>query len=500
MKQLFGKIFKRFSQIRDYLIMAIVAGGILFIMQSKQAVSTQNPVEIWQKQYETQVRAPTPAAQPGGFGGPGAVPGAPGAMPGTPGAMPGTPGAVGAPGGGAAAGNGGGDIVTGSIDFTPIPFDEVGPVSYHPIFTPAPNFSQLLKRLETLKTGYQDAIKEGNTKAAIEMLTDYSKHDPKGKLLEWSTPPEELLRNLVCSEISRSISETAKQGESALEEAGQSGGDLMKSIESLDSTITQIERTVQEAETNQSCLEGTDVSQAQITSLQDTRDRLLQARENLNKTLVLQRYEEVVRYVSAISADSEPEQVSQAITSLNQFEKILDDRNEDYLTQSQFDRLNDLKANLDKNKEEIVKRVRQEVARLATDDATGRDIEKIREILRLYDVLEVLKVTDGDIARERRRWDSTLSKLEASEAVKDMREKLREVRAAIESAQSDIAQGRTPQDFQSTISEQMAEIQGIQRRTKDIRRVPGYGELRSEYNELSTLIKRLNARITSLQN
>ncbi len=476
MKQFWKKFTKKFSQIRDYLIMVLVGAGILYAMQTTQAVESQEAVVIWQDEYAKNVRGPDVP-----------VGGEP-----IPGGMPPVPG------GPAPAEQGGGDIATGNIDFSPISPSEIGPISYRPVFTPATNFSALIERLKKLRLDYQEAIKDGNIAVAIKVLQEYVKDDPKGTLLEWPTPPEELLRNHICSEIGRTLNESAKQGESALEEAGQSGADLLQSIESLDSTLTLLDRTIQESSLNDNCFEGTDISMSDVKILEDLRERILNSREDLNKKLVLQRYEEVVQRVSAITADSDPEEVSTAIQSLTQFERILENRNKDYLIQSQLDRLKDLQDNLEKNKEAIIKNVLQEISRLAADDTTSRDSEGIREILRLYDVLEVLKVPESEISRDRRKWESTLSKLEASEGVQLMREKLREVRAALEKGEEELSAGRIPKDALTVYNDRMAEVQGIQKRTKEIRRVPGYAEVNGEIRELQSMARKIEARSRSL--
>lgn len=407
----------------------------------------------------------------------------------------------GAPGDPAAGGAPTGDISAGNIDFSPPPIDEIEPVSYNPIFTPAGNFSQLLKTLTTLRNDYQEAVKNGSVPLAIEKLTLYVRDDPKGKLLEWPTPPEELLKNHVCAELARALTEASKLGEAALSEAAsQSAADPMEVIQNLDAAISQIERTIQDGEKNAACFEGGESSSAQVESLKQTRDRLVAAREDANRKLVLQRYEEVAQKVSAVGSDSDPEVVSTAIQSLTQFERILEERNNDYLTQGQLDRLKELQAGLEGKKEDIVKRVRQEAARLAADETVSKDAEKIKEILRLYDVLDVLKVPETDLARERRKWESTLSKLEAGESVREIRDKLREVRTALEKAEEDLAGGRVPQDALTVINDRMAEVQGIQKRSKEIRGVPGYGEISKEFNELRSAMTKLEARVRSLQN
>jgi hypothetical protein len=117
----------------------------------------------------------------------------------------------------------------------------------------------------------------------------------------------------------------------------------------------------------------------------------------------------------------------------------------------------------------------------------------------MYDVLDVLKVPESDISRERRKWESSLSKLEATEGVQEMREKLKEIRTVLEKAEEELSAGRIPQETLSVYNDRMAEIQGIQKRTKEIRRIPGYTEVRSEITDLQNMARKIEVRINSLK-
>lgn len=444
MKEYFSKIAKAFSRYRDWLVVALVVGGIAFFLQKIQAEQNKDPEAIWQSSYPSQV------AQPEGM-----IPGMPGAQP-----------------EGEAA-----PVIGNSLEsFAPMEKEKIESISYNPIFTHSDEYNTLLNRLKQLRTDFQDAQDRGDIKTAIERLRRYVEEDPYGKRFsDWTTEPQELLRNLVCNELVQSVEAALSKGEEDRQSAlGMVETEPDRAIESIREVRTFIERTLREVEASPECLEDSRISSDRIEALKSLQTRVVEDAKNLEDQLVRQKYDRVLQQGSALGGNSSPDQVAQMLQSIQDFRSLLEGMGAGALSQQQIDRLADIETTVQSNKENLINQVQQQIDQLAAEPDAETDHEKVQEILRQFSVLKLLGESESKIISKRRQWEQVAKKLEATHAVEELQELLKEIKNDLDQAEN-LKEGN--QDISQVVkrlNNSITQFEQIRKNTKSVSSVPAF--------------------------
>jgi hypothetical protein len=442
MKTFLEKFLKKFSQFRDWLLVALVIGGIFFFMQKSQAVKEMNPTEIWQQKYGNVVK-PVPQV----------VPGDPNTKP------------VGPLGPASSA-----DI------FKQIQVKDIEAISVNPVFTPAVEYNRLKVRLEGLKKDYQDAIAGGEPKNAIEKLSQYCKDDPKGRILEWPNPPQIILSNLICEEGSQSLIsaiESAKTANQSSSAAGDSTN-LYQTIESLAQAYSSLKRAVDDVEANPECAETSQGRESHLSEAKTLLETLRQGRENLNQKLVRQDYDAVMRDGAAVDAKSTAESVAELIQKIRSFRDLLKrfDPDGTILNQAQLDRLQEIQTRVENGKEARVAQVRQKIGALTAVTGYEEDRQALEGILKMFDTLKMLEDPKAD--SDRREYEGMLMKLDAAATVDETNKLLEGIESEIEKIKHLVESNGDYRPSVKTVTDALGKVDdlykkpGVKKASKDL--------------------------------
>jgi hypothetical protein len=475
MKPFLDKIVKTFLKYRDWLVVAILVGGIVFFVQKTQGVKEQDPGALWQIRYGEQVRPPEPQPIPGDIantGDPAAPP------PGDPTASPpdrpmGDPGST--------------DL------FAEMDLDEISSISYNPIFTPAENYADLVGRLKQLRTDFQDAQDKGDIKTAISKLEAYEALDPHGVLLDgWTTAPAQMLKNLVCSELINSIESALSSAKEARAQANSTAqAEPYKALDMIQKAFTSVDRCLQDVDKNAQCLEDPRISDGErVTSLRQMREQIEEEQKALNQKLIRQEYDAVVQQAGAIGADAGAEQVAKVIKAIQEFRTLVERQGEGVLNQTQIDRLSDIQSKVEGNKESLVSQVEQQIDQIAQDPNAATDLDKINDILRQFDILKLLGEPESKIAQKRREWENSAHQLEAVAQAEEMQTVLDEISTKMDQLDTLLAAREDTTDLFAKIGADFTRLEAIKKNTKLKRDLPSL-------RKISADTKKLKARFTA---
>lgn len=448
MKPFLNKFLKKFSQLRDWLLVALAIGGIFFFMQKGQAIREQDPIGVWQDKYE-QIIGPAPMADPSMMGGEGA-----------------------SQAGGAVT-----DI------FKPVQLGEIEAVSTNPFFTPAEEYNRLRQRLEALRKDYTEAIAQGDPRVAIEKLTQYVKDDPKGRILEWPNPPSTILANLVCEETSKALAQAIEEARTVSTTLSQDN--LTQLIEQLGQILESLNRAIAEAEANTHCTDG-GTAESRITEAKDFSQNLQTDKNNLHVRLLTQDFDALVRDGGSIDANTPAETVAELAQRVRTFRDLatsLDPGNEIVNEQKQ-ERLKEIEARVEAQKEARVAQVRQRIGALSAVEGYETNKEALDEILKNYDILEMLG--DTRAATDRRTFEGHLSKLEAAQTVAEIGKLLDSIEAGIEQIDKMATANEDYSEALKGVEDTFAKVEEMGRKPL-VRRAPGIRDQTNRLNKLKRL-------------
>jgi tetrahydromethanopterin S-methyltransferase subunit G len=382
MKTYLDAFLKKFSQSRDALLVLLVIGGIFFFMQKSQAVKEQNPDMVWQDKWGQTVRPP-----------------------------------VTDPGQGEAGATTGG-VASAAEIFRTVQFKDIESMSTRPVFQSGEEYNRLRIRLEALKKDYTDAQSSGETRNAIEKLSQYCKDDPKGTILDWPTPPQIILTNLICEQTSQSLS-SAIDSAKGVSQTTAGEGELYQGIESLDKAHVELKRAIDEASANPECT-ADPKGESRVVEAKSLLDSLGQAKTDLHAKLLQQEYNNLTRDGGALDAKSTAESVAELVQRLRNFRDLQSklDPNGSIVNQTQVDRLQEIQTKIESGKEARMAQVRQRIGALTAIQGYEANSAALQEILKMFDTLKMLEDPKAD--SDRKEFEGYQQKIEAAAILEEM--------------------------------------------------------------------------------
>jgi hypothetical protein len=360
--------------------------------------------------------------------------------------------------------------------FVPMEFEKIESISYNPIFTHSEEYNTLLNRLKQLRTDFQDAQDRGDIKTAIERLRRYVEEDPYGKRFsDWTNEPQELLRNLVCNELVQSVEAALTKGEEDRQAAlAMVETEPDRAIESIREVRAFIERTIREIDSNPECLEDGRIASDRIDSVHSLQTRVVEDAKTLEDQLVRQKYDRVLQQASALDPNSVPDQVAQMLQSIQDFRNLLQGMGQGALSQSQIDRLAEIENNVQSNKDNLINQVKQRIDQLGADPNAESNIDTIEEILRQFSLLKLLGESESKIIGERRQWEQTAKKLEATVAVEKLQELLKEIKNDLDQAETLKSGNQDISQVVKRLNNSISQFEQIRKNTKSVSSVPAF--------------------------
>jgi len=456
MKSFFGKTLRKFLQYRDWLVVVIIAGGILYFMQQMQAVQSQNSEDLWKNQWGDVIRVPPAPTDLGPAEGESSLSGPANDM---------------------------------RDSFPPLKLEEISALSYNQIFTEAKQYQEQLNRLKQLRKDFQDAQDKGDIATAIDRLKKYVESDPLGTRLSesWTTEPKTMLRNLVCNELVRTVDSALETANETQREARElASTDPYKALEVAQKSLSGVERCLQEVESNPDCKNDPRLAENdRLNRLVSLREQTRQERESLNQRLIRQEYDGILQQANALGAEAEVEHVAETMVAIQEFRNLLKRQGEGVLTEPQVQRLDEIEKKFEANKVSLIAKVQQRIEALGSDPEATANLEKIREIIKQYGYLKLLGESEAKIAQQRRKWESHESDLEASGAVE-------EVKSLLGKARSEIAQIDALIDAGSDIAESASKINGyieqieliMKNNRTTMRKVDSFQKVNNDFRDL----------------
>ncbi|MCG3198773.1 MAG: hypothetical protein HUU16_01630 [Candidatus Omnitrophica bacterium] len=465
MKSALEKLLKQFSKYRDWLLVLLAVGGIFFFMNKGQAIKEQDPEEIWQNKWKEVVRAPVDPGMPGQGGG--------------------------------GQGNSLNSPTNAAEIFRQVQVKDLDPISANPIFTEAGNYKLLKDRLSGLKKDYQDAIAAGDPKTAIKKLEEYCKDDSKGRILDWPSPPSEILANLICEDSSQALGAAIDGARSTSESASRTDQtDLYQSIEALNQAHISLTRAVENAAANPQCANENKSIESKLAEGRSLLDSLAQSRLNLNQTLIRREYDSLVRDGGQLDSQAPAETVAGILQRLRAFKDLLTQLDPDstILEQAQRDRVQELQTKLEGDRESRINQVRQRISALAAVEGYQDKREALEEILKNFDTLQMLE--DPKAAADRREYEGFLLKIRAAEGVAEIAKMLDSVDAEIEKLARLDDSSQEYKDTVQRIVETIEKVNDMVRTNKGIRQArAAYGEAMKRLKEHQNRLKQLRLKL-----
>lgn len=446
---------------RDFLLVILVGLGVFFFVQRGQAVKHLNPDQIWQDKWKDIV-PPAPAADPNAEG------------------VKKNP--LNAPSHAA-------DI------FKQVQLKDIEAISSNPIWTRAADYTELKTRLEALKKDYQDAIAAGDAKTARDKLNQYCKDDPKGRIIQWPSPPQTILNNLVCEQTTQVLLAAVDAAEGAAQTAASPDqADLMKGLENLNKAYTGLKQAIDEATTASDCTELSNGGDSRLSEARTLLESLGQTRESMNQRLIRQEYESLMQDGSGINDQSDAAAVATVLQRIRDFRELVKqlDPEGTILDQARIDRLHETQTKVESGKDARITQVRQNITNLTATEKFQENRGTLDQILKEFDTLE--KLGDPKAASDRREYDGYVQKLEAVEIVGQMNGILDSVEKDIEEIKKKIDAKEDTTELVKKVTENMDSLDEL-RKKPSVRRAPGGPEASKRWTTVSNDWKRVRQKM-----
>ncbi len=466
MKTFFTDLMNKMSRWRDLLLILLVAAGIFFFVQKGQAVKMLDPDEIWKNIWKEQGQSYQPENP--GFG---------------PDGEPIVKKALIAPS-------------HPSDIFKFVPLKDIEAISSNPIWTPAGDYTQLRARLEALKKDYQDATTSGDAKTAREKLTQYCRDDPAGRILEWQTPPQTILNNLICDQNTQDLSaaiETARNANQTSPSSDQTT-DLFRTQEALGQTYAALKQAIDTASANPECINLTQGAAERLNEAKNLLSSIGQARDSVSERLVRQEFDAIIRDGAAVNDQTDAASVAQLLDRIRKFrelQKTLDPANT-IIDQPKLERLQEAQTKVESGKDARITAVRQKIDTLAGTEKLQENREVLNEILELFNTLE--KLGDPKANADRRQYDGYIQKIEAAAIVQEINTLLDESEKDLAALKTQMEAKQDTTELVKKLTESMDKLDTL-RKKPSVRRAPGGTEAGKRFNTVSNEWKRVRQKL-----